>query len=100
MWERLTRDTKANGLRHITGHRETLNNLLRAGWAVDRDRLFALQHHIDPKAGKQAANMIKVVMRKNDFFNAAKVDSSAHQLLHRTFTAINQDHAITSCYRM
>jgi hypothetical protein len=56
--------------------------------------LFALQHHIDPEAGKQAANMIKMMMRKDDLIDATKVDPNAHQLLHRAFAAINQDHAI------
>jgi len=38
--------------------------------------------------------MIEMMMRKDDLINATEVDPSTHQLLHRAFAAINQDHAI------
>ena len=100
MWERLTLETEANCIGHIAGLCQSFDNPACSDGAIDRDRLGALQHHIDAKACEQAADMIEMMMCQDDLVDAAEIDTCTHELLHRAFTAIDQDRPLAPRDRM
>jgi hypothetical protein len=50
-----------------------------------------VQHHIQPQPGKQAADVVKVVVAQDDVVDVLQVDPSALELLKRALAAIHED---------
>lgn len=89
--QRLARNAKTDGLRNIAGGNQMSKNLAGAWGAINIHWPIPVGHHVQAKAGKEAANMVEMMMRDEQFVHGVKINTRAFKLLKRAFSAVHQN---------
>ena len=89
--QNLARHAKPDRLGNIAGRNQVFQNFTGSRGTINIHRLIPVHHHVETEAGKETANVVKMMMGDEQFTHFLEIKTCARELLERALSAIHQN---------